>query len=185
MKRSDLIEALKSVQNASRIHRDSICDIVLSNPKIIPDLIRICFEENNKLSIKSFWALELLAKKSLEYLKNDLDFFCQNIHKLKFDSAKRPAAKICELIALDFAKIERQELLLTSNQQEQIIECCFDWMIGQEKIAVQVYSMQTIFLLGRNYDWVRPELALILKDKIANASCGYRSSAKKILKAIN
>ena len=73
MKKSDLIEALKNVQNASRIHRNNICDIVLSNPKIIPDLIRICFEQNNKLSIKAFWALELLVKKSLEYLKNDLD----------------------------------------------------------------------------------------------------------------
>ena len=80
---------------------------------------------------------------------------------------------------MDFAKVKNQQLVLTSDQQEQIIACCFDWMIGQEKNAVQAYSMQTLFLLGRNYDWVRPELAQILQDKMGNASCGYRSRAKK------
>ena len=70
-------------------------------PSNIPLLIKLCFEVNNKLSIRATWTLELLCKHSLTLILPHLDSFFQKLENVKLDSAKRPCAKICELIALD------------------------------------------------------------------------------------
>lgn len=65
-----------------------------------------------------------------------------------------------------------------------IIEACFDWMISDEKVAIHAYSMQILFILGKEYNWIHTELKQILIDNMTFGSKGYIVRAKKILKAI-
>ena len=58
-------------------------------------------------------------------------------------------------------------------------------MINDEKIAPKAYSMNTLFLLGKDYDWVHPELALILERDFQMQSSGFKARARHILKKIN
>ena len=59
-----------------------------------------------------------------------------------------------------------------------------DWLIGNEKVAIHAYSMQTLFVFGKESDWIHNELRQVLVDNIAYGSAGYVSRAKRILKAI-
>lgn len=65
-----------------------------------------------------------------------------------------------------------------------IIEACFDWMISDEKVAIHAYSMQILFILGKENNWINTELKQILIDNMTFGSKGYIVRAKKILKAI-
>jgi len=44
--------------------------------------------------------------------------------------------------------------------------------------------MNTLFLFGKDYKWVYPELAQILEQDFQNQSPGYKARAKHILKKI-
>ncbi|MEO8774086.1 MAG: hypothetical protein ABI263_06745 [Gelidibacter sp.] len=41
---------------------------------------------------------------------------------------------------------------LTLSHREKIIEVCFDWMINDEKIAPKAYAMNSLYLLGHEFD---------------------------------
>ena len=73
---------------------------------------------------------------------------------------------------------------LTNEHKERFITACFDWLIGNEKVAIHIYSMQTIFVFGKERDWIHNELRQVLLDIIAYGSAGYESRVKRILKAI-
>jgi hypothetical protein len=73
---------------------------------------------------------------------------------------------------------------LSPIPREKIIEACFDWMINDEKIAPKAYAMNTLFLLGRDYDWIHPELVMILERDYQMQSSGFKARARRILKQI-
>ena len=73
---------------------------------------------------------------------------------------------------------------LKAHQKERIIACCFDWMINDEKVAVKAYSMNTLFLFGKDFNWIHPELTQILERDYPHQSCGFQARAKHILKHI-
>ena len=73
---------------------------------------------------------------------------------------------------------------LNTGHKERIIEVCFDYMINDEKIAPKAYSMNTLWLFGRDYYWIHPELALILERDFQMQSSGFKARARHILKKI-
>jgi len=73
---------------------------------------------------------------------------------------------------------------LQNEHLEKIIEAGFIWMITDQKIAVQAYTMQTLFLLGTKFDWIHNELAIIIEKNIPTGSTGYKNRGRKVLRAI-
>ena len=57
-------------------------------------------------------------------------------------------------------------------------------MISDEKIAPKAYSMNSLYLLGIEYDWIHPELAMILERDFQMQSSGFKARARHILKKI-
>ena len=57
-------------------------------------------------------------------------------------------------------------------------------MILNKSIAIQAHSMYALYLLGIKYNWIHPELALIIEKDIPNGSTGYKNRGRKVLKAI-
>jgi hypothetical protein len=58
-------------------------------------------------------------------------------------------------------------------------------MLGQEKVAVEAYSMNILYVLGKEERWIHEELKHILVNNMDNKSCGYKARGEKILKWIN
>jgi len=54
-------------------------------------------------------------------------------------------------------------------------------MINNEKVAPKAYSMSTLFLFGKDYDWVHPELKIILERDFSIQSAAFKARAKQIL----
>lgn len=73
-------------------------------------------------------------------------------------------AKICEILAIDFdSKNRSSKDVLTKKQKEYIITNCFDWMIQNEKVAVEAYCMNTLYIFGKEQKWIHEELTHIKK----------------------
>ena len=187
MSKKWITSILEDVKNASRINREKATNIVWDNPEIFNDLVEITFEVDNKLSIKAAWVLEwICTHKTLDLILPHLDKFTQDIKKLHFDSAIRPCAKICEHLAVAYTSKNKNSVkeALTEQHIEQIIETGFDWLITPQKIAVRAYTMTTLFLFGKEKDWIHPELTHLIQTKIIHESKGCKARGKYILGAI-
>ena len=185
--RKIIISALDNMENPKRENRQTAANIVYNNPNLFKQLVSLTFEIDNKLSIKAAWVLEWVCTHGkLTWLLPHLDEFTQNISRLKFDSAIRPCAKICEQIATAYTSKAANDFQesLTTNQIDTIIETGFDWLITPQKIAVRAYTMTTLYLFGLQKDWVHPELEYLINSKIMKESAGCKARGTKILTSI-
>ncbi|PKB17352.1 hypothetical protein CLU82_2550 [Flavobacterium sp. 5] len=165
-----------------RANRQKYADEVLENSELFTELIRLSFQVLDKNSSKACWILEFVCYQKLEWLEDYLDFFCSNIKNLKDESSIRPISKICQLLVLSHYK--KKEIPLTEKHLEAIIESSFDWLINDVKVATKAYSIRTLYLLGQYYDWIHPELKIIITKDFPNHSAAYKAVAKEVLKKI-
>jgi len=172
--------------NHSREKRLFYANLMINNPHLIPKLLEILFMVNDKISPRAAWVLEFTIGKNLTTIIPHLDYFIENMHKVHLDSAVRPVAKICEYLILayyggDSPKIKAH---LLPKHLEKITETCFDWMINDEKVAPKAYSMNCLYLLGRDYDWIHPELITILQRDYHSQSAAFKARSRHIFKKL-
>lgn len=182
-----LTKELSNLGTAHRDNRKRVADIVVNDITLIPHLISITFKTNDKLSIKAAWVLEWMCTHyDLELLLPYLNEFTSNIKHLKFDSAIRPCAKICEHLANAFyaKKDNKVKQMLKPEHIEAIVSTGFDWLITPQKIAVRAYTMNTLYLFGLDESWIHPELQHLIETKIIHESKGTKARGKHILQLI-
>lgn len=172
--------------NHSREKRLFYAKLMQDNPELVPKLLEILFRVDDKISPRAGWVFEFMCNHNIETIVPYLDTFTEHMHKVHLDSAVRPVAKICELLATAYSLKTNIYIknVLTETHKERIIETCFDYMINDEKVAPKAYSMTTLFLLGKEYDWVYPELARILEEDFSKQSAAFKARARHILKKI-
>lgn len=185
MRKEALYKSLNYV-NHSREKRAEMAALVTNNPNLIAPLLAIAFTVNDPISSRACWVLEFTAKENLAFIYPHLDLFTAKISTVHLDSAVRPMAKICEYLTTSYFK---QNSIPTRNnlsdeQLEKITAACFDWLIGNHKVATQAYSMTSLLLLGRKFKWILPELRTILTQNYANGSAAYKARARMTLAKI-
>lgn len=160
--------------------------MVSINPKLIKPLMYIAYKDYDPISSRACWVMEFTAKENLSYLFPYLDEFTSNLGTVKLDSSVRPIAKICEhLIKAYFSRTENKvQTVLTEDHLERIATACFDWLIGEHKVAAQAYSMTSLLLLGRKFDWIHPELKMVLERNYSQGSAAYKARARMTLAKI-
>ena len=182
MNKSKLISALEAIVNAKRIYRDSAADFVLTHPQTMPDLIEVVFDVDSPLHIKGAWTLELVCIANLPLMLPHASFFIENMHKISHESSLRPVSKVCYFICKSHFSTDNEDFVLSDKSIDQIIECNFDWLIEEHKVATQAFAMDTLESCGSQHEWVKEELKLILQKKTTSGSKGYQAHARKILK---
>ncbi|QDO95409.1 adenylosuccinate lyase [Formosa sediminum] len=185
MTTTQLYKELNAVNHA-RAQRLYYANLLLDAPELIPSVLDILFKTDDPLSCKAAWILEFMCGKNLNALLPHLDAFTLQMHTVHLDSAVRPVAKICEYLAKANNNTANTTVrtALTTQHKERIVTVCFDYMINNEKVAAKAYSMTTLYLLGKEFDWIHAELEQILKRDFLTQSAAYKARAKHILKQI-
>lgn len=182
MTKEDLYDSLDYV-NHSREKRQLMASLLLNNPNLVRPLMEIAFTFDDPVSNKASWVLEFSAKNNLDYILSNIDFFTANINKVKLDSSVRPMAKICEFLIKAYFSKKRNNTqnTLKIEHLELITTACFDWLIGEHKVAAKAYSMTSLLLLGKKFDWIHPELKMVLEQNYPIGSAAYKARARMIL----
>ncbi len=185
MTTADLYKKLDYV-NHSREQRKKYAYLVINNLELLPQILDIVFKVNDKRSCRAAWVLEFVAREKLNAILPYLDRITLEMPKIHLDPAVRPIAKICEyLVEAYYSKNDNKtKKLLQEKHKERIIELCFDYLITDQKIAPKAYCMNSLYLLGRDYDWIHDELVMILERDFHDGSAGYKARARHLLKKI-
>ena len=187
MSKTIVIEQLEGIENAKRINRDRVVRFILGNTEHFKELVTLAFQTTNKIHIKAAWILELVCEQQLQLIIPHLTFFTENLKFVQHESAIRPVSKVCNFLAIAYAS-KKENLVKNSIKTthiDAIIEVGFDWMIGPTKVASKAYTMNALYLFGKKYDWVHPELKLVLEQQIPTESAAYKARGKMTLALIN
>ena len=72
---------------------------------------------------------------------------------------------------------------LTKRDKSILLNQCFDYLVTNSyPVAVQVFSMQILYNLSGEIPEIGEELYRILEEKLPDASAGYRSRARRIIR---
>lgn len=178
------LQAKLDYVNAYRENRLMAAQYVLENQHLFGELVTICFSPEDKNNHKACWILEFVSYEELIWLQPHLDFLCSNLKILKDESAIRPIAKVVQLLVKSHYKKNDDSILLSEENLQDCIEASFDWLINDVKVATKAYSIRTLYVLGNHYDWIHPELQIILNKDYGDHSAAYKAVAKEVLKKI-
>ena len=178
----DLNKELEYV-NHSRENRKRYAKMVIENPGLLPEVLDILFDVDNKKSCRAAWLIEFVSREDLNVILPHLDRFTSEMQRVYMDSAVRPVARVCErLIKAYYGREDhRAKEFLKPLHKERIIELSFDYLIGKQKVAPKAYSITSLYLLGTEYDWIHPELRLILEKDYGKGSPGYKARSRRVL----
>ncbi|WP_072992622.1 adenylosuccinate lyase [Pseudozobellia thermophila] len=182
MGKEELYQVLDHVDH-SREKRAEMSSLILSRPDLVAPLMEIAFTFDDPISSRASWVLEFTAKENLDCIIPHLDLFTAHIGQVRFDSAVRPMAKICEYLTKAYFSNSENKIqkALTDRHLELITNTCFDWLIGEHKVAAKAYSMTSLLLLGSKYAWIWPELKMVIEQNYANGSAAYKARARHTL----
>ncbi len=179
------IQQLRQLK-AYRKDREVLARYILDHPQYFEILFDNCFKIDDDISYKAAWILEMVCLKNIKILVPFLDRFFNSLPKVYKQQAVRPLAKICE--ELTIAVYKKQDIglqkVITKNHREQLTEICFDWLIGQKKVAVKAYAMKCLYLLGKEFKWIHPELKIILDKDFHHQQPAFKARARYILKVL-
>jgi hypothetical protein len=183
-KMSSELQAKLDYVNAYRENRLMAAQYVLENQHLFGELVSICFSPEDKNNHKACWILEFVSYEELIWLQPHLDLLCSNLKILKDESSIRPIAKVVQLLVKSHYKKNDDSVLLSEENLQDCIEASFDWLINDVKVATKAYSIRTLYVLGNHYDWIHPELQIILNKDYGDHSAAYKAVAKEVLKKI-
>ncbi|SFB19322.1 hypothetical protein SAMN05660845_1949 [Flavobacterium swingsii] len=173
------LELLQRIEKSSahRKSREDNAQYILNNHEQFSELIKFAFNTSNKNHYKSCWILELILEERLHLIVPFLDTFSNEISKYTNESALRSISKICMFLA--------KHMVLTKDQEQKIIESCFDWLILENvKVATKAYSIRALFELGKKNEWIYLELKRIISEDYTKYSAAYKAVAREILKKL-
>lgn len=172
---------ITSIENstAHRAIRDYNSGCVFGEPALLTDLMVMALNIDNPFHFKACWTLELVIEKHVHWLQPHLSEFCQKLPLFSHDGALRSISKIALFAAKEHLK---SKAFLSEENIKVISECCFDWLISDQKVATKAYAMRTLFELGKLQDWIYPELRPILEQDAAYHSAAYKAAGKDILR---
>ncbi len=178
-------ELLKKLTNltAHRKPRLEVSDFVILNPEMFPELLNYCFKIDDDISFKAAWTLEFVCENKIELLIKHFDLFFKHLPNIYKDQALRPFSKICLFIIENHYK--KKKIQLNSKQKEIITECCFDWLISNQKVATEAYAMSSLFYLGTEIDWIHPDLKQIILQNINSKSAAYKARGRITIEKID
>ena len=167
-----------SKSSANTNSRNGIRDFVIENPDYMKDLVAIATDLSNKNHYKAVWIIEMLVETYTEMLIPFVDVICETISKYKHESAIRGMSRTAFFLSTS------KTISLTETQQENLIEICLDWLIGDAKTAPKVYAMYTLEHYSKKHDWIKVELQNIINKDFAHQSAGYKAAAREVLRKI-
>lgn len=166
---------------AHRPIRDKISGFVLENPSEFKPLLDMALDVSDKNHHKACWNLELVLENKIDWIRPHLDGFSTALETITDESARRSISKICQFIAQKQFASKGDRNFAADDQLQKIASATFDWLIDESKVATKAYSMRALYLLGKRYDWIYPELKAVLEKDFPLYSAAYKSAAKQLL----
>ncbi len=70
---------------------------------------------------------------------------------------------------------------MDSKTKDQIIENCFDTLLGAKKVAPKVFVIKTLVYFKDHHEWVSGELNAYIQKELYKSSAAFKSVLRRIM----
>lgn len=134
-----------------------------------------CFLSNDyRLAQRAAWSVSWAARKKPEMIKPHVKSLVEQLERKGVHPAVvRNSVRVLEMIDIPEAL------------QGDVMNACFKFIESpQTPVAIKAFSLTTLFNLTKIYPEIKPELKLIIEDRMEHETAAFKSRGKKILKMI-
>ena len=148
-------------------------NLLEQNPELFPILFREMMDNpNSRVRLRAGNAVEKAARKNPEVLKPFKAEILGAITKTLNNEAIWHVA-----LLLGYIPLEDDELALAVNQ-------LFTWLDTIPHKFLKINCLQTLAVLARQHDWLKPEVTELLKAALNHESPAMRARARILLKLL-
>ncbi len=154
---------------------EQIRDLILRENRL-DELIEIFLKDNIRLTQKAAIVLCEIAVQKPGLLDPYLILLLNNLYKEPepTNAIKRNTLRVLQLVKLPI------------QCHDMAVDKCFEYLENRkEAIAIQVFAMTILSNIANSYPELKKELRILIEDRMEQASAGFRSRGKKILKKLN
>lgn len=157
--------------------------IAVVHHNLISELIQFC-EPTNTVSHQACWTLEqsfLIHETKVYPFLGELSALLEMpINSSGMRSLTNIASRLCKSYYGRRKHVVKE--LLTISMRAQLVTGCFNELITRKETANLAYSIHALVLLGKEFDWIFPELIPVLEQRLGEPlGNGFTHLAKTTL----
>ena len=157
----------------SRRNTDFVKDIVLTNPKLFDDLVKISLLNEEPVSRRAMWVVDVAAEKEPGILIKYIPSLINSLDSFKHDGLKRHVLRMLNRYDLDL------------DDFMPILDLCFQFMSsGNESVAVRFQAMDLLHKMSDKEPGLKHELISTIELQMQEGSPGLKNQARKKLKQL-
>lgn len=162
------------LREQSRANTDLVINIVKAKPEIFEELWKLVLLNKDPLSRRAAWAADYCAEINPGFILNRIEELSARVSGFKSDGLKRHSLRM----------LSRSPL--PDENLGVLADACFNWLQSpSESVAVKMYSMVILHRISHNIPEIRRELFDIIEIQLNEATQGFRSIGRKIMKKIS
>lgn len=147
----------------------------------LPDLLAYSHYPDTQVSFRAAWLLEHVCIKEPFLIPDIYDVFINRLAEQKHWGTIRSYTKIAML-----ATHTRTAVRHTNEQEEILIERCFNWLINPGcPVAVVVNCLDILYNLRKRNPWIEEELKAQIQHLLKTPTPALASRANRIMKRIS
>lgn len=155
----------------SKTHALTIANYACESEESFKELMQCFLDNESRLAQRAAWSVSCAAKEKPEMIYphiKDLVAVLQkkNVH----DAVIRNSVRVL------------QEIEIPESYHGEVMNACFEFLEKPSTpVAIKAFSLTTLFNLSKHYPEIKPELKLIINDRLDYETAAFKSRAKKIL----
>ncbi|QYA26778.1 hypothetical protein G3I01_15180 [Gramella sp. MT6] len=169
--------------NATIKKREEAAEKISGSDELLNEVMQYIFKHDEAFSLKALMVIEVLGRKNFSCLYPYISELVISGKGYTDSSSRRCLAKIYNF-SINKHLDPNSNFQFNTSIRSTIIDLSFLWLISEEQTAVKVFSMQNIYDLKNEREWISEELKGILDKDIVSSSAGYKSRAIKILRKL-
>ena len=155
----------------SKEHALSIANYACQSKTNFKELMNCFLDDEYRLAQRAAWGVCFAAKKKPEMIYPHIKELVSVLHKKNVhDAVIRNAVRVL------------QDIEIPKKYQGEVMDACFQFLEKpMTPVAIKAFSLTTLFKLSETYPEIKPELKLIINDRLDYETTAFKSRAKKIL----
>jgi hypothetical protein len=155
----------------SKEHALSIANYACQSKTNFKELMNCFLDDEYRLAQRAAWGVCFAAKKKPEMIYPHIKELVSVLHKKNVhDAVIRNAVRVL------------QDIEIPKKYQGEVMDACFQFLEKpMTPVAIKAFSLTTLFKLSETYPEIKPELKLIINDRLDYETAAFKSRAKKIL----
>lgn len=168
-------EALLDNESYSKKRILEISEYACASAKNFKALMQCFLSNDYRLAQRAAWSVSWAARKKPELIKPHIKSLVEQLDRTDVhDAVIRNGVRVLE--AIDIPEIFHGD----------VMNACFAFIEKPSTpVAIKAFSLTTLYNLSKIYPAIKPELKLIIEDRMSQETAAFKSRGMKILNAIN